>query len=285
MNNIWITGAGGQLGIELRRKLARRKGIFATDAELDICDASAVGQFVAANGIRFIVNCAAYTNVEAAEDNAALCHRVNGLGVKTLAEAALKADAALIQISTDYVFDGNKRTPYTENDSPAPLSVYGSSKLAGERAMQESGCRGVIIRTAWLYSPYGKNFMKTMADLGASRSELRVVSDQIGSPTAADSLAAAIVKILPQIGDRRGEIYHFSGRGPCSWSDFAAAIMHCARNRCRVVDIKSDEYPQKATRPNYSYMDCSRILRDFGVEAEPWQSALERNWRRYKRSL
>lgn len=285
MKNIWITGANGQLGIELRKKLARRHGVFATDAELDICDCAAAERYIETNDIGAIVNCAAYTNVEAAEDNAGLCYRVNEAGVKTLAEAALKADAALIQISTDYVFDGKKRTPYTETDSPAPLSVYGASKLAGERAMQQAGCRGVIIRTAWLYSPYGKNFMKTMATLGATREELRVVCDQIGSPTAADSLAAAIVKILPQIGDRRGEVYHFSGRGACSWSDFAAAIMHCAHNSCRVVDIKSDEYPQKATRPDYSYLDCSRIEREFGIEAEPWQSALERTWRRYRRTL
>ena len=285
MHSIWITGANGQLGIELQRVLARRKRVFATDAELDICDKAAVTGFIAANKIDTIVNCAAYTNVEAAEDNAGLCFRVNELGVKTLAEAAAKADSALIQISTDYVFDGARRTPYTESDSPAPLSVYGKSKLAGERAMQQAGCRGVIIRTAWLYSPYGKNFMKTMATLGASRNELRVVCDQIGSPTAADSLAAAIVKIIDNMGNRRGEIFNFSGEGECSWSVFAAAIMHCAGNDCRVVDIKSDEYPQKATRPNYSYLDKSLIKRTFGIETEPWQSALERNWRRYKRTL
>ena len=282
-SSIWITGANGQLGIELQKKLARRRGVFATDAELDICDAAAVERFIQANGINYIINCAAYTNVEAAEDNAEICFRVNELGVKTLAEAALKAGAALVQISTDYVFDGKKRTPYTEGDSPAPLSVYGASKLAGERAVQQSGCRGVIIRTAWLYSPFGKNFMKTMATLGATREELRVVSDQTGSPTAADSLAAAIVKILPQIGDRRGEIFNFSGDGPCSWSDFAAAIMHCAGNKCRVIDIKSDEYPQKAARPAYSYLSKAHIKQEFGIEAEPWQSALERNMRRYKR--
>ena len=273
------------MGIELRRRLARRKKVFATDAELDICDAGAVSGYISDNAINVIINCAAYTNVEAAEDNAELCYRVNELGVKTLAEAALKADAALIQISTDYVFDGRKRTPYTESDSPAPLSVYGESKLAGERAMQQSGCRGAIIRTSWLYSPYGKNFMKTMATLGASREEISVVCDQIGSPTAADSLAAAIVKIIDNLGDCRGEVFNYSGEGECSWSVFAAAIMHCAGNRCRVVDIKSDEYPQKATRPDYSYLDKSQIKRRFGIEAEPWQSALERNMRRYKRSL
>lgn len=285
MHSIWITGANGQLGMELRRKLARHKRVFATDAELDICDFAAVERFMAEHGTDTIINCAAYTDVEAAEDNAGLCCRVNELGVKTLAQAAAKADASLIQLSTDYVFDGTKRSPYTESDSPAPLSVYGKSKLAGERAMQQIGCRGAIIRTSWLYSPYGKNFMKTMASLGAEREEVRVVCDQIGSPTAADSLAAAIVKIIDNLGDCRGEIFNFSGEGECSWSVFAAAIMHCANNRCRVVDIKSDEYPQKATRPSYSYLDCSKIGRDFGIVPEPWQSALERNMRRYKRTL
>ena len=285
ISSVWITGANGQLGIELRQKFARRKRVFATDAELDRCDAAAVDRFIAGNGINTIINCAAYTNVEAAEENAGLCYRVNEIGVKTLADAAFKADAALVQISTDYVFDGGKRTPYKESDPPAPLSVYGASKLAGERAMQLSGCRGVIVRTAWLYSPYGKNFMKTMAALGAEHDQVKVVCDQIGSPTAADSLAAAVVKIIDNMTTQRGEIYNFSGRGPCSWSVFAAAIMHCAHNRCQVVDIKSDEYPQKATRPSYSYLDCSKIERDFGIVAEPWQSALERNWRRYKRTL
>lgn len=285
MRNIWITGAGGQLGTELQIKLKRRKGVYATDLEVDICNSEAVSRFMADNRIGIVINCAAYTNVEAAEDNSGLCRKVNVLGAKNLAQAALEADAALIQISTDYVFDGLKTTPYTEQDSPAPLSVYGASKKEAEDAIRDIGCRGVIIRTAWLYSPFGKNFMKTMVNLGATREEVRVVSDQIGSPTAADSLAGAILKISRSIGDRRGEIFHFSGEGPCSWSDFAAAIMHCAGSRCRVVDIKSDEYPQKATRPKYSYLSKALIKQEFGIEAEPWQSALERNMRRYKRLL
>lgn len=285
MRNIWITGAGGQLGSELRLKLKSRKGVLATDLEVDICDPGAVRGFLKENRIDTVINCAAYTNVEAAEDNPELCRKVNVLGVKNLAQAALEADASLIQISTDYVFDGLKMAPYTETDTPAPLSVYGASKREAEVAMQQIGCRGAIVRTAWLYSPFGKNFMKTMVALGADRSEVRVVSDQTGSPTSADSLAAAILKICRNIGDFRGEIFHFSGEGPCSWSDFAAAIMHCAGNRCRVVDIKSDEYPQKATRPKYSYLDKALIKQEFDLAAEPWQSALERNMRRYKRLL
>ena len=214
-----------------------------------------------------------------------MCRKVNVAGPENLAKAALEADAALTQISTDYVFDGKKGRPYTEADSPAPLGVYGASKLEAEEAIRAIGCRGVIIRTAWLYSPFGKNFMKTMASLGSTREEVRVVCDQIGSPTAADSLSDAILKISRNIGDRRGDIFHFSGEGACAWSDFAAAIMHCAGNKCRVVDIKSEEYPQKALRPAYSYLDKALIKQEFGIEAEPWQSALERNMRRYKRLL
>lgn len=284
-SSIWITGAGGQLGTELQRKLARRKNIFATDAELNICDAVAVKDFIAQNHIGTIINCAAYTNVEAAEDNPALCRKVNAEGPANLALAAKEADAALIQISTDYVFDGRQRAPYRETDFPAPLSIYGKSKLEAEEAIRSIGCRGVIIRTAWLYSPYGKNFMKTMVALGSSRESVSVVADQIGSPTAADSLADAILIIIRNIGDRRGEIYNFSGDGPCSWSDFAAAIMHCAGLKCHVRDITSDEYPQKAARPAYSYLSKALIKQEFGIEAEPWQSALERNMRRYKRNL
>jgi len=280
MNSIWITGAHGQLGIELQQKLAGRGNIYATDFELDICDADAVDAFVLEHKIDTIVNCAGYTNVEAAEDDRERCFAVNMTGVKTLAQAALKADASLIHISTDFVFGGEKDTPYTESDTPAPLSVYGESKLAGEEAMRQVGCKGIIIRTAWLYSPYGKNFMKTMVAL-SGRDEIRVVSDQVGCPTSADSLAGAIAAAIGKIGDRRGEIYHFSGSGACSWSDFAAEIMKDAGSDCRVIRIKSDEYPQKATRPKYSYLDCSRIKAEFGVEAEPWRAALKRNLRRY----
>ena len=281
MYNIWITGANGQLGIELQQRLAGRGELFATDAELDICDADAVERFVADNNIGTIINCAAYTNVEAAEDNADICMKVNMLGVKNLAQAALKSDAALIQISTDYVFDGAKGTPYTESDLPHPLSVYGESKLAGEEAMRAVGCKGVIIRTAWLYSPYGKNFMKTMTTLGQTRNEVSVVCDQIGSPTAADSLAEAIEAVIERAGEFRGAIFNYSGQGACAWSDFAEAIMRLSGSECTVREIKSDGYPQKAVRPKYSYLDKSLFEETFHLEAEHWRKALERNMRRY----
>lgn len=281
---IWITGSKGQLGIELQRQTDRLNNIFATDAELDICDSKAVRDFIAQNHIRTIINCAAFTNAEAAEDNPSLCRRVNAYGPANLAQAALEADAALIHISTDYVFDGKKRTPYTEKDTAAPLSVYGLTKEEGERSIREIGCRGVIIRTAWLFSPYGVNFMKTMINLGRERAEIGVVCDQIGSPTAADSLASAILIISRNIGDRRGEFFHYSSEGPCSWSDFASAILLRAGSRSHVNEIKSNEYPQKAVRPAYSYLDKSLIKQEFGIIVESWQSALERNMRRYEKS-
>ena len=237
---------------------------------------------MAEHGIDTIINCAAYTNVEGAEQQSRLCMAINADGAGTLAAAAGAFGATLIHVSTDFVFDGRKAAPYLESDSPAPLNVYGQSKLAGEEAIQQSGCKGIILRTAWLYSPYGKNFMKTMVALGQNRSRIGVVCDQIGSPTAADSLADAIARIIPRAGDFRGKIYHFSGRGECSWNDFATEIMRLAGCNCKVDKISSDEYPQKATRPKYSYLDCSRIKQEFGIEAEPWQSALERNMRRLR---
>ncbi len=280
MSVIWIAGARGQLGRELQLKLAGKADVLSTGHELDILDSAALKAFARERGIGTIINCAAYTDVERAEAEAQRCFAVNSDGVRNLAEAALECGAALVHISTDFVFDGRSRTPYRESDSPAPLSVYGQSKLSGERAMRATGCRGIIVRTSWLYSPFGRNFMKTMLRLGRDRDEVGVVCDQIGSPTAADSLAQAIAAALPRIGDRRGEIFHYSGEGACSWSDFAAAIMSGAGLGCRVREIKSDEYPQKATRPKYSYLDCSLIRSELGIAREDWRTALCRNLRR-----
>lgn len=280
METIWIAGAAGQLGRELQIKLAGKADVIATGHELDILDAACVKAFARERGVGAIINCAAYTDVERAETDRERCFAVNADGVRNLSEAALNCDAALVHISTDFVFDGGKREPYRESDATAPLSVYAESKLAGEEAMRSTGCRGIIVRTSWLYSPFGKNFMKTMLRLGRERSELGVVCDQTGSPTAADSLAEAIEAALPQIGERRGEIFHYSGEGECSWSDFAAAIMAYSGLDCRIREIKSDEYPQKATRPKYSYLDCSLFRREFGIAREDWHSALQRNLRR-----
>lgn len=280
METIWIAGASGQLGRELQLKLAGKAKVLATGHELDILDAATAKAFAKERGVGAIINCAAYTDVERAEAERERCFAVNSGGVRNLSEAALECGAAMVHISTDFVFDGRKETPYLESDDTAPLNVYGESKLAGEEAMRSTGCRGIIIRTSWLYSPFGKNFMKTMLRLGRERSEVGVVCDQIGSPTAADSLAGAIAAALPQIEERRGEIFHYSGEGACSWSDFAAAIMSTSSLGCHVRQIKSDEYPQKATRPKYSYLDCSLVRSEFSIAREDWRTALCRNLRR-----
>ena len=200
---------------------------------------------------------------------------INATGPGVLARAALRHNAAFIHISTEYVFDGRKSTGYRETDRRHPLSAYGRSKRDGEDAVRNSGCRGVIIRTSWLYSPFGNNFVKTMLRLGAERPEVGVVCDQVGSPTYARDLAEAILSILPRIGERHGEIYHFTNDGVCSWADFAAAIMREAGLPCQVKPITTAEYPSPAVRPAHSTMSKAKIVRDFGIRLKPWEESLK----------
>ena len=280
---VLVTGALGQLGSEIRR-LADGNGDFLyTDylgsgdiLALDICDAEAVAACIAENNVGTIVNCAAYTNVEKAEDEPELCRRINCEGVAVLADAALRNKASLIQISTDFVFDGSKNIPYLETDTPSPLSVYGRTKAEAETAFIASGVKGVIIRTAWLYSPYGKNFVKTMLNLGATRSSINVVNDQTGSPTYAADLAEVILKFLPIAGRKKGEIYNYSNEGACSWYDFAAEIMRQAGLPCQVIPVSSSEYPQKAVRPSYSYLDKTKIAAELKIGVPQWQDSLQK---------
>ena len=281
MKKVLVTGAFGQLGTELRLLTEGRPDFIFTDIrpdgqvrKLDICDRRAVDRMLAEENIGAIINCAAYTNVNAAESETDLCHFINATGPGVLARAALRHDAALVHISTEYVFDGRKAYGYRETDRRHPLSAYGRSKRDGEDRVRRSGCRGVIIRTSWLYSPFGKNFVKTMLKLGAEKEELGVVCDQIGSPTYARELAKAILTILPQIGDRRGEFYHFTGGGVCAWSDFAAAIMREAGLPCRIRPITTAEYPTPAVRPACSVMSKEKIRRDFGIIPVLWQDSL-----------
>ena len=283
MEKILVTGAFGQLGTELRLLTEGRTDFLFTDIReegpvrrLDITDAMAVRHFIRDNGITGIINCAAYTDVNKAESDQALCNAINADGPGVLARAALRYDAALIHISTEYVFDGKRRSGgYVETDRRPPLSAYGRSKRDGEDRVRRSGCRGVIIRTSWLYSPFGKNFVKTMLRLGAEKSEIGVVRDQVGSPTYARDLAEAILAMLPQIGDRRGDIYHFTNDGICSWADFASAIMHEAGLPCRVRPITTAEYPSPAVRPACSILLKEKIQRDFGIVLKPWQQSLK----------
>lgn len=284
MKKVLVTGAFGQLGTELQLLTAGRPEFVFSDIRdegsvrrLDICDAAAVEGFVTDNGIGTIINCAAYTAVDRAESDAALCMAVNVDGPANLARSARRHDAVLVQISTDYVFDGRRKNgiSYTEASRRHPLSVYGESKRRCEDAIRRIGCRGVIIRTAWLYSPFGKNFVKTMLRLGAEKSEIGVVADQFGSPTYARDLAQAILDILPKIDAQRGEIYHYTDEGRCSWAEFAARIMQEGGLNCRVNPLTTAQYPTPASRPAWSVLSKEKIRRDFGVATPPWEVSLK----------
>lgn len=265
-----ITGGNGQLGTELSKLLP---DAIRTDVDvLDITNATAVEDFVKSYKIDTIINCAAYTAVDKAEDDVALATKINVDGPRNLA----KSGAKMVHISTDYVFNGTGHRPYTPNDRPCPMSVYGKTKLAGEKEVLDNADNAIIIRTAWLYSPYGNNFVKTMRKLGAERESINVVSDQVGTPTYAGDLAAAIVEILPQMNiDNRG-IYHFTNMGVCSWYDFATEIMEQSGLKCVVNPIKTSEYPTRAMRPFYSVLDKSKTQQTFGVNIEHWKRGLEK---------
>lgn len=277
MKNILVTGANGQLGNEMRVLSAEHKeyNYFFTDvAELDICDEQAVAAFVKENAIHVIVNCAAYTAVDKAEDNIELCTRLNQTAVGYLAKAAEDNGAEFIQVSTDYVFDGTAHLPYKETDSTCPNSVYGVTKLAGEQNALDHCRKSMVIRTAWLYSTFGNNFVKTMIRLGKERESLGVVFDQIGTPTYARDLARAIFAAIGR-GVVPG-VYHFSNEGVCSWYDFTKAIHRMAGiTTCRVSPLHTDEYPAKAPRPSYSVLDKTKIKATYGITIPHWEESLE----------
>lgn len=285
---ILITGANGQLGRELQRTVPSEWGITAIGtADCDITDSAAVVTLI--EGLRpdVVVNCAAYTAVDQAETEREKADAVNWHAVENLARVAASVDAVLVHISTDYVFDGESCVPYRESDQTAPINHYGAGKLRGEKAFVESGCRGITIRTQWLYSPYGKNFVKTMLRLATQQREVRVVADQRGCPTAADDLAEAIVAILPAVvADRtlRGEVFHFASRGEATWCEFAEEIFRVAECDCRAVAITTDDYPTAARRPRNSVLDCSKICERFGVEQPDWRESLRRNIERIKKN-
>lgn len=282
--NILITGVNGQLGNEMRVLSAaypQHTYSFTDVQELDICDAAAVRAFVSGHRIDVVVNCAAYTAVDKAEDNPDLCDRLNHLAPGYLAEAAEAVGAALIQVSTDYVFDGTGHVPYREDDAPCPNSVYGRTKLAGEETVMQKCSRAMIVRTAWLYSTFGNNFVKTMLRLGRERESLGVVFDQIGTPTYAADLARAIFAAIKQ-GIVPG-IYHFSNEGVCSWYDFTVAIHRLAGiTTCRVSPLHTDEYPAKAHRPYYSVLDKTRIKQTYGIDIPHWEVSLAACLEKYK---
>lgn len=276
MKNILVTGANGQLGNEMRALSAEHKDFnycFTDVAELDICDEQAVMTFVKDHHINVVVNCAAYTAVDKAEDNVELCTKLNSDAVGYLAKAAEANAAEFIQVSTDYVFNGTAHLPYKETDPTCPNSVYGVTKLGGEANALGYCSKAMVIRTAWLYSTFGNNYVKTMIRLGQEREALGVVFDQIGSPTYARDLArvifAAIYKgVVPGV-------YHFSNEGVCSWYDFTKAIHRLSGiTTCKVRPLHSDEYPAKAARPNYSVLDKTKIKETFGIEIPHWEESL-----------
>jgi len=277
--NILVTGANGQLGNEIRRKSARSKDkyLFTDVQELDICNREAVFSFVETEHIEVIVNCAAYTNVEKAEDEEEFAEMLNATAVSYLAQAAKKNDAVLIHISTDYVFGGQAyNTPCSEKDAKGnPTGIYGKTKLHGEKAIAESGCRSIILRTAWLYSKFGKNFVKTMLYLTSSKPEIKVVFDQVGTPTYAGDLATFIVGIIDnRMLDRCGT-YHFSNEGAISWYDFAKAIAELGGTSGKILPCHSDEFPSKVLRPYYSVLDKTLLKESFGVEIPYWKDSLK----------
>ncbi|MBQ7042304.1 MAG: dTDP-4-dehydrorhamnose reductase [Muribaculaceae bacterium] len=275
---ILVTGANGQLGNEMKNVLEKEcPGItlYTDIQELDLLDAQAVELFVLKNEITHIVNCAAYTAVDRAEEDKALCAAVNIDAVKNLANAADAVGAKIIHISTDYVFDGTAHRPYKESDKVNPMSQYGTTKRTGETALIALAPESIIIRTSWLYSPYGNNFVKTMIRLGKERSQLKVVCDQVGTPTYAKDLAKAIYVILMSHQWVEG-IYHFSNEGACSWYDFTKSIHRIAGIKtCEVLPIPTEDYPTAATRPAYSILNKSKIKATYGLEIPYWEESLQ----------
>lgn len=278
MHNILVTGANGQLGSEMRLRGVHSANhyLFTDVAELDITDAEAVGQCVADNKIDIIVNCAAYTNVEKAEEQEMMADLLNNKAAANLATAAKRAGATLIHISTDYVFQGSGNLPCREQEPTDPLGVYGRTKLAGEQAIIGSGAKYLIFRTAWLYSEFGNNFLKTILRLTAEREALNVVFDQVGTPTYAGDLADAIFDIIETDRYRGNEgIYHYTNEGVCSWYDFAVEIAAAAgHDKCQILPCHSAEFPSKVRRPAFSVLDKSKVKRTFDLEIPHWRQAM-----------
>ena len=293
--NILVTGANGQLGNEMRivsketndnytfTDVVEAEGVETT--LLDITDADAIRKIVKEKDIRCIVNCAAYTNVDKAETDEALCRKLNAEAPKLLAEAMKEANGLLVQISTDYVFGGDPyNTPCREDQKGTPTGVYGKTKLEGEKHIEAVGCDYVIIRTAWLYSEYGKNFVKTMLNLTATKPKLTVVFDQAGTPTYAYDLAKVIKTVIadyanenPKNGYSKAGVYHFSNEGVCSWFDFTKKIAELAGNTgCDIQPCHSDEFPSPVKRPAYSVLDKTKIKQTFGVKVPYWTDSLKR---------
>jgi len=278
METILVTGSNGQLGNEMRqisKSYSQFNYIYTDIEELDICNKTNLDDFVKLNKVDFIVNCAAYTAVDKAENDTELCYKINLEAVKNIAEIASKHQIKVVHISTDYVFDGTNYIPYTEEDQVCPYTVYGKSKLAGEQTLIENCKDAIIIRTSWLYSSFGNNFVKTMIKLGKERESLNVIFDQIGTPTYAADLADTIMKILIHENFTAG-IYHFSNEGVCSWYDFTKSIHRISGINCNVKPIESKEYPTPTPRPHFSVLNKAKIKSIYGLTIPHWEESLEK---------
>jgi dTDP-4-dehydrorhamnose reductase len=279
--NILVTGSNGQLGSEIKDIVANYKDFcffFRDLPALDICNSKQLALFFTENSIDTVINCAAYTNVDKAEEDIEIAEKVNATGVLNLVNAVEKVQGKLIHISTDYVFDGSNFLPYQESDEVNPIGVYGNTKRRGELAVINSGIDGIVIRTSWLYSAYGNNFVKTMLRFGNERDELDVIFDQVGTPTSASDLAKTCLDILAYKKDAKinskGNIYHFSNEGVASWYDFAVAIMEFGKVDCQVKPIQTKDYPTLAKRPHFSVLNKTKIKTDFEIEIPYWRDAL-----------
>lgn len=278
MMTILVTGGNGQLGCALRLASAesQHRYIFTDIEDLDITSATAIEAFFSREKVDVVVNCAAYTAVDLAESNEEEADEINHKAVALLANACVRHNATLIHISTDYIFSGKADKPYHENAEPAPLNAYGRTKLAGERAVAESGCKSIILRTSWLYSEYGRNFVKTMQSLMATRSEVRVVADQIGTPTYASDLAKAITYVINSGQLSKCGIYNYSNEGQCSWYDLACEVARLSGNNdCKITPCTTADYPTKARRPQYSVLDKGKFKATFGIAIPKWRESLE----------
>lgn len=279
--NILVTGANGQLGHEMQRmaKSSNHNYIFTDVADgyekLDITNLEDIRETVKKNDVDIIVNCAAYTNVDKAESDYDTANLINNTAAGNLAAAMKEVGGTLIHISTDYVFQGDRNTPCQEDWTTNPLGVYGKTKLAGEKAIEATGCNHIIIRTAWLYSQWGKNFVKTMQSLTASHDTLKVVFDQVGTPTFAGDLADVIAHIINSGQTDKTGIYHFSNEGVCSWYDFAKLICKLSGNTCDINPCYSEEFPSPVKRPHFSVLDKKKIKETFGIKVPYWTDSLE----------
>lgn len=280
MVNILVTGANGQLGSEIREIARNYQGynfLFTDVEDLDITIHSAVKKYVESNRINVIINCAAYTAVEKAESEPEIANKINHLAVNNFAKLSKENRIKLIHISTDYVFDGTNDKPYTETDKPNPLTVYGKTKLYGELAVQQiNPANSIIIRTSWVYSKFGNNFVKTMFRLAKNNDQISVVSDQIGSPTNAADLAKMILKIISKISNETVELFHYSNEGFCSWFEFAKVIFKGRNLDLYLESISSNDFPSVAPRPNYSALNCEKIKKRFGFSILDWKTSFNK---------